>query len=169
MANRIAVVSLAAGQIGFHDDLSHIILTPAHPSADVYPGMNTTYLKEAVKDHKINLIWGSLTTSYVSPDVGKLAVSAHATTVPVERNKHQKAAIYKDIQIKKEEPVKKEKPVEVKKTVVKPEPVKKDTSKVSKTISSAMKEDTDGDTKDVVTEVKKEETTAAKTSTKRKK
>ena len=58
----LAKITLAPGQIGFHDALSNIHLTVANPTAVVPVGANTEHLKEAVKDGKILLLTGTLSS-----------------------------------------------------------------------------------------------------------
>lgn len=59
--NVIARIKLAAGQIGYFDDLTQIYLTHQNPVADVLAGMNCTTLVNAVRDGKICVIEGSIT------------------------------------------------------------------------------------------------------------
>lgn len=59
----LAKITLAPGQIGFHDALSNIHLTVANPTAIVPVGANTEHLKEAVKDGKILLLTGTLSST----------------------------------------------------------------------------------------------------------
>jgi hypothetical protein len=59
----LAKITLAPGQIGFHDALSNIHLTVANPTAVVPVGANTEHLKEAVKDGKILLLTGTLSST----------------------------------------------------------------------------------------------------------
>lgn len=59
----LAKITLAPGQIGFHDALSNIHLTVANPTAVVPIGANTEHLKEAVKDGKILLLTGTLSST----------------------------------------------------------------------------------------------------------
>ena len=58
----LAKIMLAPGQIGFHDALTNVHLTVSNPYAVVFPEMNTTYLKEAVKKGQIVLVCGTLTS-----------------------------------------------------------------------------------------------------------
>lgn len=59
----LAKITLAPGQIGFHDALSNIHLTVANPTTVVPVGANTEHLKEAVKDGKILLLTGTLSST----------------------------------------------------------------------------------------------------------
>ena len=58
----LAKITLAPGQIGFHDALSNIHLTVTNPTAVVPVSANTEHLKEAVKDGKILLLTGTLSS-----------------------------------------------------------------------------------------------------------
>lgn len=58
--NRIAIIKLARGEVGFFDDLTRIHLTLSRPSADVYDYMNTAKLRRAVSGKVIDLVAGSL-------------------------------------------------------------------------------------------------------------
>ena len=76
----IAKITLAPGQIGFHDELTGITLTVGHPQADIHAGMNTHYIKQAIKDNKITLLYGSLTLRQE-----QTAVCSRPVIIPIQK------------------------------------------------------------------------------------
>ena len=60
MREVIATIKLAAGRVGFYDELSRIHLTLGAPTAHVYSGTNCARLRRAVRDGVIRLVDGTL-------------------------------------------------------------------------------------------------------------
>ena len=60
MANKIAIVRLAPGEIGYYDSLSRIHLTLGNKEAIVYSDMNNSKLRQDIKSGKIELVSGTL-------------------------------------------------------------------------------------------------------------
>lgn len=56
----IAVIKLAPGQVGYYDEVSGVYLTTVSNVGNVYQGMNTTRLQQAVKLKKLIIVSGSL-------------------------------------------------------------------------------------------------------------
>lgn len=59
----LAKITLAPGQIGYHDPVSNVHLTLANPTAVVPMSANTTALKEAVRAGTIMLLFGTLSAT----------------------------------------------------------------------------------------------------------
>lgn len=65
MANLIAIVKLAPGEVGYYDELTRTHLTLGRPSANIYDYMNTSRLRRSVMSKTLMLVAGSLNpTSY---------------------------------------------------------------------------------------------------------
>lgn len=157
----LAKITLAPGQIGYHDALSNVHLTLAEPTAVVPTGANTTHLKKAVKDGKILLISGTLSSTVNHRELKQKEVAAFTKHVggikrPVINqnvvNARKEAAKKAEVKLeKKVETPKKEtvKPVveAPKKEVVKPDvkevkkevPVKKETKEEPKKFDTKKK------------------------------
>lgn len=56
----IAIIRLAAGNVGWYDRLTSIHLTISNPTAEVELGMNLTNIKKAVKCKTVNILRGDL-------------------------------------------------------------------------------------------------------------
>lgn len=121
----LAKITLAPGQIGFHDALSNIHLTVANPTAVVPVGANTEHLKEAVKDGKILLLTGTLSSTLKHREIKSKESIKFAKRMNLRRpvvNQNVADSRQKKVEAKteiKSEPVK---TVEIPK--VKPEPKK---------------------------------------------
>ena len=116
MTQPIAKIRLARGNVGFYDSLTNIILTKAAPEAIVYSGKNTANIKKAIKEGKVVLKEGSL-SSLQSQPVYKREIEAEKPqvkqitkpkTVKQEINKKpeqqvttQKNTVKKDVDTKK--------------------------------------------------------------------
>lgn len=115
MTQPIAKIRLARGNVGFYDSLTNIILTKAAPEAIVYSGKNTANIKKAIKEGKVVLKEGSL-SSLQSQPVYKREIEAEkpqvkqiikTKTVKQEINKKpeqvttQKNTVKKDVDTKK--------------------------------------------------------------------
>ena len=120
MAKPIAKIRLAQGNVGFYDSLTNIRLTKAAPEAIVYSESNVANIKKAIKEGKVVLKEGSLSSLQIEPIYKR---EVEIDTVPktkkiVEKkkpekieNQPKKATTFKD---KKE--VKQEQPATVEKT-----------------------------------------------------
>lgn len=60
MANIIAIIKLAPGEVGYYDELTRIHLTLGRPSANVLDYMNTARLRRSVMGKALILVAGSL-------------------------------------------------------------------------------------------------------------
>lgn len=60
MANVIAEIRLAPGEVGYYDDYSRIYLNSARPTAKIYAGTNTTQIRKSIRSGRLRLISGSL-------------------------------------------------------------------------------------------------------------
>lgn len=56
----IAIIRLAAGNVGWYDRLTSIHLTISNPTAEVEAGMNLANIKKAVKCKTVNILSGDL-------------------------------------------------------------------------------------------------------------
>lgn len=126
----LAKITLAPGQIGFHDALSNIHLTVANPTAVVPVGANTEHLKEAVKDGKILLLTGTLSSTLKHREVEPKESIQFAKRMNLHRpvvNQNVVDSRQKKVEVKTEVKTEPTKTVETLKT--KPE-VKKEIKKV---------------------------------------
>ena len=60
MANVIAEIRLAPGEVGYYDDYSRIYLNASRPTAKIYADMNTTQIRRSIRSGRLLLISGSL-------------------------------------------------------------------------------------------------------------
>lgn len=60
MANVIAEIRLAPGEVGYYDDYSRIYLNAARPTAKIYAGMNTTQIRRSIRSGRLRIVSGSL-------------------------------------------------------------------------------------------------------------
>ena len=60
MANVIAEIRLAPGEVGYYDDYSRIYLSTTRPTAKIYAGTNTTQIRRSIRSGRLRLISGSL-------------------------------------------------------------------------------------------------------------
>ena len=67
MAKPIAKIRLAQGNVGFYDSLTNIRLTKAAPEAIVYSESNVANIKKAIKEGKVVLKEGSLSSLQIKP------------------------------------------------------------------------------------------------------
>ena len=67
MTQPIAKIRLALGNVGFYDSLTGIRLTKAAPEAIVYSGKNTANIKKAIREGKVVLKEGSLSSLRTEP------------------------------------------------------------------------------------------------------
>lgn len=149
----IAQIKLNPGKGGYFDPISRIHLTHGNPFADVYAGMNTTGLKQAVYNKRISLISGSL--GVIEPPF-KLVKGKDGRMVLVP-NKPNKIEEVKE-QPKKEE-AKVETPASVEKVEVKESVVEEATHKVEETVEEIIpevKETTEEIKEEIVEEVSEE-------------
>ena len=100
MANVIAEIRLAPGEVGYYDDYSRIYLNSARPTAKIYAGTNTTQIRKSIRSGRLRLISGSLN-----------AVPVKAEPKPVKPEVKEEAAPVAEEPAVKEE-VKVETPVE---------------------------------------------------------
>lgn len=98
MKKVIARVKLNPGQGGYFDPITRIHLTHGDPERDVYAGMNTEGLKQAVRNKRITLVSGSL-GEFVPPF--KLVRQADGKVVLVANN--QKKNVQPDVAVKKDD------------------------------------------------------------------
>ena len=149
MREVIATIKLAAGRVGFYDELSRIHLTLGAPTAHVYSGTNCARLRRAVRDGVIRLIDGTLggeippfkvvkvgdkfkLASYIQEEIKpvfKEAVKPEEAVAPVENVQVEDGDDVKDAkpeEIKTEE-VKEEAPAEEVKAEAPVEEVKEET------------------------------------------
>ena len=63
MANVIAEIRLAPGEVGYYDDYSRIYLNTARPTAQIYAGTNTTQIRKSIRSGRLRLVSGSLNAS----------------------------------------------------------------------------------------------------------
>ena len=142
----LAKITLAPGQIGFHDALSNIHLTVANPTAVVSVGANTEHLKEAVKDGKILLLTGTLSSTLKHREVKQKESIQFAKRMNLRRpvvNQNVVDSRQKKVEIKTEvktEPIKTVETLKVKPEVKKE--IKKSKIKTAEPIKS-IKETTD--------------------------
>lgn len=62
MAQPIAKVKLAPGNVGFYDSLTGVRLTKSSPEAIIYSGKNISNIKKAIQEGKISLKEGTLSS-----------------------------------------------------------------------------------------------------------
>lgn len=67
MTQPIAKIRLAQGNVGFYDSLTNIRLTKAEPEGMIYSGKNTANIKKAIKEGKVVLKEGSLSSLQNEP------------------------------------------------------------------------------------------------------
>lgn len=67
MAQPIAKIRLALGNVGFYDSLTGVRLTKADPEGIIYSGKNTSNIKKAIREGKVVLKEGSLSSLQVEP------------------------------------------------------------------------------------------------------
>lgn len=81
MANVIAEIRLAPGEVGYYDDYSRIYLNSARPTAKIYAGTNTTQIRKSIRSGRLRLISGSLnaTPAKAEPKPVKLEVKEETT------------------------------------------------------------------------------------------
>lgn len=60
MEEIIARIKLAPGELGYYDELSGTLLTPANPIKDIVRGTNCNQLRRSAQCHRISVIAGSL-------------------------------------------------------------------------------------------------------------
>lgn len=61
------IIQLAPGNIGWYDEVTGIHLTIARNTAIVKPGMNTTNIRRAIKDRKVQVLVGNLEQETTEP------------------------------------------------------------------------------------------------------
>jgi len=115
----IARIKLNPGQGGYFDPITRIHLTHGDPERDVYAGMNTEGLKQAVRNKRISLISGSL-GEFIPPF--KLVKQADGKVVLVPNTQTKTKQQKTDIKPLKSVPVKEEQSVDDIKVTVKSEP-----------------------------------------------
>ena len=120
MAKPIAKIRLAQGNVGFYDSLTNIRLTKAAPEAIVYSENNVANIKKAIKEGKVVLKEGSLSSLQIEP-IYKREVeidTAPKTKKIVEKKKPEKIENQpkKATTVKTKKEVKQEQPATVEKT-----------------------------------------------------
>ena len=120
MAKPIAKIRLAQGNVGFYDSLTSIRLTKAAPEAIVYSESNVANIKKAIKEGKVVLKEGSLSSLQIEP-IYKREVeidTAPKTKKIVEKKKPEKIENQpkKATTVKTKKEVKQEQPATVEKT-----------------------------------------------------
>ena len=120
MAKPIAKIRLAQGNVGFYDSLTNIRLTKAAPEAIVYSESNVANIKKAIKEGKVVLKEGSLSSLQIEPIYKR---EVEIDTVPktkkiVEKKKPEKIEnqTKKATTVKAKKEVKQEQPATVEKT-----------------------------------------------------
>lgn len=98
MKRVIARIKLNPGQGGYFDPITRIHLTHGDPERDVYAGMNTEGLKQAVRNKRISLVSGSL-GDFIPPF--KLVRQSDGKVVLVANN--QKKNTQQPITVKKDD------------------------------------------------------------------
>lgn len=152
MTEPIAKIKLAPGNVGWYDSLTNIVLTKAQPEAIVYSGKNVINIKKAIKEGKVLLQEGSL-SSYKNKDTEEIRVVKN--NIPKENKekikeikKETQKDIYKIISEKNDSDTKKndnkdKKPVANNKTTKKEEvenPIVEVTKDTAKTTTSVKKD-----------------------------
>ena len=120
MAKPIAKIRLAQGNVGFYDSLTNIRLTKAAPEAIVYSESNVANIKKAIKEGKVVLKEGSLSSLQIEP-IYKREVeidTAPKTKKIVEKKKPEKIENQpkKVTTVKTKKEIKQEQPATVEKT-----------------------------------------------------
>ena len=120
MAKPIAKIRLAQGNVGLYDSLTNIRLTKAAPEAIVYSESNVANIKKAIKEGKVVLKEGSLSSLQIEP-IYKREVeidTAPKTKKIVEKKKPEKIENQpkKDTTVKTKKEVKQEQLTTVEKT-----------------------------------------------------
>ena len=120
MAKPIAKIRLAQGNVGFYDSLTNIRLTKAAPEAIVYSESNVANIKKAIKEGKVVLKEGSLSSLQIKP-IYKREVeidTAPKTKKIVEKKKPEKIENQpkKVTTVKTKKEIKQEQPATVEKT-----------------------------------------------------
>ena len=120
MAKPIAKIRLAQGNVGFYDSLTSIRLTKAAPEAIVYSESNVANIKKAIKEGKVVLKEGSLSSLQIEP-IYKREVeidTAPKTKKIVEKKKPEKIENQpkKVTTVKAKKEIKQEQPATVEKT-----------------------------------------------------
>jgi len=109
MANVIAEIRLAPGEVGYYDDYSRIYLNSARPTAKIYAGTNTTQIRKSIRSGRLRLISGSLNAAPakaepkpVKPEVKEEAAEAveevkEETAEAVEEVKEEAAEAVEEV------------------------------------------------------------------------
>ena len=123
MANVIAEIRLAPGEVGYYDDYSRIYLSTARPTAQIYAGTNTTQIRKSIRSGRLRLVSGSLNAPAKSEEEAPAKPEKKAVPVEPEKEpeKEPEIKVSGKIEIKdKEEPI--AEPAVVTETVTAEEP-----------------------------------------------
>lgn len=82
MANVIAEIRLAPGEVGYYDDYSRIYLNSARPTAKIYAGTNTTQIRKSIRSGRLRLISGSLNAAPVKAEPRPVKPEIKEETAP---------------------------------------------------------------------------------------
>lgn len=106
MTQPIAKIKLAPGNVGWYDSLTNIVLTKAKPEAIVYSGKNIINIKKAIKEGKILLQEGSL-SSYQNKATEEKERDVKKNIPNKEEKQKEQKDIYKIISSKNNSNIKK--------------------------------------------------------------
>lgn len=87
MAQPIAKIKLAPGNVGFYDSLTGVRLTKASPEAIIYSGKNVSNIKKAIQEGKISLKEGSLSSCLNQHIYKKENICEHKNDISDNTNK----------------------------------------------------------------------------------
>ena len=90
MANVIAEIRLAPGEVGYYDDYSRIYLTTSRPTAQIYAGTNTTQIRRSIRSGRLILISGSLNPPQAPVKEEPKAAAPKQVEKPVETKTEEK-------------------------------------------------------------------------------
>ena len=107
MTQPIAKIKLAPGNVGWYDSLTNIVLTKAKPEAVVYSGKNIINIKKAIREGKVLLQEGSL-SSYQNKATEEKERDVEKDIPKKEEKQKEQKNIYKIISSKNNSNTKKE-------------------------------------------------------------
>ena len=108
MANVIATVKLAPGNVAFYDEYSKIHLTLSNPIAKVYEGMDLRRIRASVKSGTLRVLSGSLPSPVIKET--EVHVATQVSAKVTEKKVVEAPVAKEEIPVATKEPV--EEPVE---------------------------------------------------------
>ena len=103
MANVIATVKLAPGNVAFYDEYSKIHLTLSNPIAKVYEGMDLRRIRASVKSGTLRVLSGSLPSPVIKET--KVHVATQVSAKVTEKKVVEAPVAKEEIPVATKEPV----------------------------------------------------------------